>query len=174
MVTINDIKDFHLDSAPQIALLETLEVSHSTWDKPIRIVTNHADGLSARNELGQYVVYDFAPLLINKGETTDNLEQNLKITLGDLGEIVPPLIAKIRQANSDEYPQVIYRAYAYDAGSMVLAKETPIDVIKGLYVTSMSRDHQATTFEAKTPDKNTVKTGRTYNLNDYPDLKGLL
>ena len=80
MVTINDIKDFHLDSAPQIALLETLEVSHSTWDKPIRIVTNHSDGLSARNELGQYVVYDFAPLLINKGEATDNLEQNLKIT----------------------------------------------------------------------------------------------
>lgn len=174
MPTINDIKDFHLDSSPSIALLETLEVSHSTWDKPIRIVTNHADGLTARNELGQYVVYQFAPLLINKGMTTDNLDQNLKITLGDLGEIVPPLIDKIRQAESDELPQVVYRAYAYDAGSMTLAKETPIDIIRGLVVSSMSRDSQATTFEAKTSDKNAVKTGRTYNMNDYPDLKGLL
>ena len=174
MPTINDIKDFHLDSTPQIALLETLEVSHSAWATPIRIVTNHADGLSARNELGQFVNYQFAPLLVTKGTTTDNLDQNLKITLGDLGEIIPPLIDAIRAANSDEYPQVTYRAYAYDAGSMLLAKETPIDVIKGLVVTAMSRDSQATSFEAKTIDKNSVKTGRTYNLNDYPDLKGLL
>ena len=174
MPTINDIKDFHLDSAPQIALLETLEVSHSAWAAPIRIVTNHADGLIARNELGQFVNYQFAPLLVTKGTTTDNLDQNLKITLGDLGEIVPPLIDAIRAANSDEYPQVVYRAYAYDAGAMALAKETPIDVIDGLVVTAMSRDSQATTFEAKTIDKNSVKTGRTYNLNDYPDLKGLL
>ena len=85
MITINDIKDFHLDSAPQIALLETLEVNHSVWPNPIRIVTNHADGLSARNEFGQYVTYQFAPLLINKGTTTDNLEQNLKNYLGRFG-----------------------------------------------------------------------------------------
>jgi hypothetical protein len=38
----------------------------------------------------------------------------------------------------------------------------------------MSRDAQATTFEARTSDKNTLKTGRVYTLADYPDLKGLL
>lgn len=174
MPSIDDIKTFHLDSSPAIALLETIEINHSAWDKPIRIVTNHADGLSARNELGQYVVYDFAPLLISKGETSDNLDQSLKITLGDLGEVVPPLIDKIRQQDSDESPQVTYRAYVFDAGAMQLVKETPIDIIKGLTITSMSRDVNATTFEAKTEDKNTLKTGRIYNSNDYPDLKGLL
>lgn len=174
MPNINDIKAFHLDSSPAIALLETLEVSHSTWDKPIRIVTNHADGLTARNERGQYVVYQFAPLLIGKGDTSDNLDQSLKITLGDLGEIVPPLIDSIRNADSDELPEVTYRAYAFDAASMTLAKETPIDVIGGLVVTSMSRDTHATTFEAKTADKNILRTGRIYTINDYPDLKGLL
>lgn len=174
MPTINDIKDFHLDSSPSIALLETLEINHSTWQKPIRIVTNHADGLTARNEYGQYIVYQFAPLLINKGSTSDNLDQKLQITLGDLGEIIPPLIESIRQADSDEAPQVIYRAYAFDVGSMSLAKETPINIIKGLAISTMSRDYQATTFEAKTEDKNTVKTGRIYNMNDYPDFKGLL
>lgn len=173
-MNINDIKDFHLDSSPSVALLETLEINHGTWSKPIRIVTNHADGLTARNELGQYIVYQFAPVLINKGTTSDNLDQKLQITLGDLGEIIPPLIELIRQANSDEAPQVIYRAYAFDVGSMSLAKETPINIIKGLMISTMSRDYQATTFEAKTEDKNTVKTGRIYNMNDYPDLRGLL
>lgn len=173
-MNIDDIKSFHLDSTPSIALLETLEVSHSTWEKPIRVVTNHADGLTARNELGQYVTYQFAPLLIGKGETSDNLDQNLKITLGDLGETIPPLIDKIRIADSDELPQVVYRAYAFDASAMMLAKETPIDIIKGLVVTTMSRDAHATTFEAKTADKNMLKTGRIYTIYDYPDLKGLL
>ena len=173
-VTINDIKDLHLDSSPSIAALETLEISHSLWPKPIRIVTNHADGIDAMLETGEVVNFEFAPLLINKGTTSDDLDQNLNITLGDLGEIVPPLIKQIRASDSDEYPQVIYRQYAYDVASMSFAKDKPIDIIKGLFVEQMSRDHQATTFEAKTPDKNTVATGRSYTPEDYPDLKGLL
>lgn len=174
MVTIDDIKDLHLDSSPSIASLETLEVSHSLWPKPVRIVTNHADGIDAMLETGEMANFEFAPLLINKGMTSDDLDQNLNITLGDLGEIVPPLIKQIRASESDEHPQVIYRQYAFDASAMVFAKAKPIDIMKGLYVEQMSRDHQATTFDAKTSDKNTVSTGRPYTIVAYPDLKGLL
>lgn len=172
-VTIDDIKDFHLDSAPSIAPLETLEISHSMWPEPIRIVTNHEEGVDAMLETGEIVRFDFAPLLINKGKTSDDLDQNLGITLGDLGEIVPPLIKQVREAASDEYPKVIYREYAYDVSTMTFAKEKPMDIMKGLFVEQMSRDHQATTFDAKTPDKNTVKTGRPYSPNYYLDLKAL-
>lgn len=174
MVTINDIKDLHLDSSPSIASLETLEVSHSLWPTPIRIVTNHEDGVDAMLETGEVVNFEFAPLLINRGKTSDDLDQSFNITLGDLGEIVPPLIKQIRASESDEYPAVIYRAYAFDTASMTFAKDKPIDISKGLFVEQMSRDHQATTFDAKTPDKNTVKTGRPMTPHEYPDLKGLL
>ena len=57
---------------------------------------------------------------------------------------------------------------------MTFAKDKPIDVVKGLFIEQMSRDHQATTFDAKTPDKNTVATGRPYSPEEYPDLKALL
>lgn len=174
MVTIDDIKDLHLDSSPSIALLETLEIRHSLWPNPIRIVTNHEDGVDAMLETGEVVNFEFAPLLINKGKTSDDLDQVFNITLGDLGEIVPPLIKQIRASDSDEYPQVIYRAYAFDTASMTFAKEKPIDITKGLFVEQMSRDHQATTFDAKTPDKNTVATGRPYTPNYYLDLKALV
>ena len=174
MITIDDIKDFHLDSSPSIASLETLEVTHSLWPTPIRIVTNHEDGVEATLETGETVYFEFAPLLINNGTTSDDLDQNLNITLGDLGEIVPPLIKQIRASDSDEYPQVTYRAFAFDTSSMTFAKDKPVDIKKGLFVEQMSRDHQATTFDAKTPDKNTVKTGRPYSPDYYTDLKGLL
>lgn len=173
MVTINDIKDVHLDCSPSIAVLETLEVSHSEWSNPIRIVTNHADGVDAMLETGEVVHFEFAPLLINTGTTSDDLDQSLSITLGDLGEIVPPLIKQIRASDSDEHPQVVNRQYAYDVTTMSFAKDKPIDIKRGLFVEQMSRDHQATTFDAKTPDKNTVATGRPYSPNYYTDLKAL-
>lgn len=173
-VTINDIKDLHLDSSPSIVPLETLEVTHSLWPTPIRIVTNHADGIDAMLETGEIVNFEFAPLLINKGKTSDDLDQSFNITLGDLGEIVPPLIKQIRASDSDEYPKVNYRAYAYDSSTNTFAKDKPIDTTKGLNIEQMSRDHQATTFDAKTSDKNTVSTGRPYTMQSHPDLAGLL
>ena len=174
MITVDDIKDFHLDSVSSVVLLETLEISHSLWPVPIRIVTNHPDGVTVTLENGKKAVFEFIPLMIQRGNTSDDLDQTLNITVGDLGEIVPPLIQKIREASSDEKPQVIYRSFAFDAASMVLTKPTPIEIIRGLYVAKMNQDYQATTFEAATSGKNSVKTGRTYNFKEYPDLRGLI
>lgn len=173
MPTIHDIKDFHLDSDASIALLETLEISHSLWSQPLRYVTNHADGLNA-NVNGQAVYFEFAPVLVKRGNTSDDLDQSLSITVGDLGEVIPPLIDILRNAASDERPQVTYRAYAFDTTAMQLVRSEPIDIVRGLEVVSMNRDYQATTFDAKAPSKNSVKTGRTYNMRDYPDLKGFI
>ena len=174
MITVDDIKDFHLDSVSSVVLLETLEIIHSLWPAPIRIVTNHPDGVAVTLENGQPAIFEFIPLMIQRGNTSDDLDQTLNITVGDLGEIVPPLIQKIRDASSDEKPQVIYRSFAFDAASMVLTKQTPIEIIRGLSVAKMNQDYQATTFEAATSGKNSVKTGRTYNFEDYPDLRGLI
>ena len=113
-INVDDIKEFHLDSAASVVMLETLEISHSLWPTPIRIVTNHADGVTVTLENDQTAFFEFAPLLIKRGATSDDLDQSLSITLGDLGEIVPPLIKQIREANSDEKPQVTYRSYAFE------------------------------------------------------------
>ena len=174
MITVDNIKDFHLDSVASVVLLETIEINHSLWSEPIRIVTNHPDGISVTLENDQVAFFEFIPLLIKRGNTSDDLDQTLSITVGDLGEVVPPLIQKIRDASSDEKPQVIYRSFAFDAASMILTKQRPIEIIGGMYVAKMNRDYQATTFEAATAGKNSVKTGRTYNFKDFPDLRGLI
>lgn len=173
-ITINDIKDIHLDCSPSIVPLETLEINHSTWPKPIRIVTNHGDGVEALLETGETAFFEFAPLMLDFGTTSDDLDQSINVTLGDLGEIVPPLIKKIRESESDELPEVIYRRYAFDALSMTFAKPEAIETTKGLYIERMNRDHQASTFEAKTPGKNSVVCGRIFDFIEYPDLKALV
>lgn len=173
-ITINDIKDIHLDCSPSIVPLETLEVRHSVWPEPIRIVTNHGDGVDALLESGEMAHFDFAPLLLDFGTTSDDLDQSINVTLGDLGEIIPPLTKKIRESESDELPEVIYRRYAFDASSMTFAKAESINRTKGLYVEQVNRDHQASTFEAKTPGKNSIACLRTYHHTTHPDMMGFL
>ena len=163
---MSNIIEFHLDSSPSVVLLECLEVSHSLWPAPLRYVTNHADGITVIHEDGVSAVYEYMPLQINRGAASDDLDQSLNITIGDLGKIVPKLIHLITSADSEEQPKVIYRSYL----SSDLSK--PVDVVQGLEVETMSQDHQATTFEAVAQRLNSVGTGQIYTVDMFPSLKG--
>ncbi|WGO87973.1 DUF1833 family protein [Acinetobacter pittii] len=163
---MSDIKEFHLDSSPSVVLLECIEVKHSLWPNPLRYVTNNANGITVTHEDSTQAVYEYMPLAIQKGKTSDDLDQSINITIGELGQIVPQLIKIILDANSEEKPQVIYRSYL---SSDLTA---PVDVIYGLEVETMNQDYQACTFEAVAQRLNSVGTGRIYTTDMFPSLKG--
>lgn len=173
-ISVDDIKDFHLDSTSSVVMLETLEINHSQWPQPLRYVINHDAGVTVTLEDNQSATFEFMPLVIKHGNSSDDLDQSLSITVNDLGEVVPPLIRLIRDAATDERPKVIYRSFAFDVATMQLTHPKPIEIIKGLEITKTNRDYQGTTGNATAPTKNSVKTGRIYDLVGYPDLKGLL
>ena len=163
---MTDLTEFHLDSSPAVVLLECIEIKHSLWPNPLRYVTNHADGITVKHEYGLSYDYEFIPLQLKKGGTADNLDQSISITVADLGQVVPQLIKLIRDANSEERPQAIYRAY------MSSNLESPTHIIDGLEIEAMSRDQQATTFDAVAQRLNSVGTGRVYTVDEFPSLKG--
>lgn len=163
---MTDLTEFHLDSSPAVVLLECIEIKHSLWPNPLRYVTNHADGIMVKHEDGLSYDYEFIPLQLKKGGTADNLDQSISITVADLGQVVPQLIKLIRDANSEERPQAIYRAY------MSSNLESPTHIIDGLEIEAMSRDQQATTFDAVAQRLNSVGTGRVYTVDEFPSLKG--
>lgn len=160
------LTEFHLDASPSVVLLECVEIKHSLWSAPLRYVTNHSDGVTVKHENGEAAVYEYMPLQIRRGDTLDNLDQSISITVGDLGEVVPHLIKQIRDADSEERPQVVYRAY------MSSNLDMPTDIVDRLEVEGMSRDHQATTFDAAAQRLNSVGTGRLYTVDEFPGLKG--
>lgn len=161
-----DLTEYYLDSSPSIVLLECIEIKHSLWPAPLRYVTNHSDGVTVKHEDGETAVYEYMPLQIRRGNTADNLDQTLSITVGDLGEVVPQLLKIIGDADSEERPQVIYRAY------MSSNLESPTHIVDGLEVETMSRDPQATTFDVASQRLNSVGTGRLYTVDEFPGLKG--
>lgn len=161
-----DLTEYHLDSSPSVVLLECIEIKHSLWPEPLRYVTNNAYGMTVKHEDGETAVYEYMPLQIRRGNTADNLDQTLSITVGDLGEVVPKLLKIIGDADSEERPQVTYRAY------MSSNLESPTHIVDGLEVETMSRDPQATTFDAAAQRLNSVGTGRLYTVDEFPGLKG--
>lgn len=163
---MSDLDKFHLDATPSAAMLELIEISHPLWPKPLRYVTNHADGVIVKHEDGMVYQYEFMPVQINKGATSDDLDQTLSITVGDLGQVVPQLLKIIRDANNFERPTVVYRAYASNN------LNAPLQVVNGYEVEDRTTDHQATTFNAATKRANSTGSGLFYTVDEFPSLKG--
>ena len=109
---MSDYTEFYLNSDSNIVQLETIELSHSDFTQTYRVVRNATNGITATTEAGASVAFTYYPLAIDAGETRENLDQSFKITLGDLGEILPAELDAVATANGfDEKPVLIYRTY---------------------------------------------------------------
>src|SRR5690606_10491896 len=107
---MSDLDKFHLDASPSAAMLELIEISHPLWPQPLRYVTYHSASVTVKREVDLVYSYECMPVQINKGANSDDLDQTIKITVGDLGQVVPQLLKIIRKADNFERPSVVYRA----------------------------------------------------------------
>lgn len=162
------LEQYHLNSSPSVALLQCIEVKHSLWPAPLRYVMNHGDGVTVRHEDGLSAYYEYMPLDVKRGTTSDNLDQKLSITVGDLGEIVPQLLKRVRVAKTDECPEVVFRQY------FSTNPNSSVETVKELYVTNSSRDMQGSTFDAEAQRLNVVGTGERYTVEMFPSLRGFM
>lgn len=163
---MSELNDFYLDSTPSSGLIECVEISHSLWPQPLRYVTNHAFGVTVKHENGVTTAYEFMPLQLQKGASSNDLDRTLSITVSDLGEVVPQLLKIIRDANSIERPRVIMRSYS----SANL--NAPFSIEDGLEVEDRTSNHEATTFKAATKRANSTGTGMLYTVENFPSLRG--
>lgn len=157
-----------LDSAPAVVLIQCIEIKHSLWSSPLRYVLNDGDGVTVKHEDGVSAFYEYMPLDVRFGSSSDNLDQKLTITIADLGDVVPQLLKTVRAAKTQECPEVIYRQY------MSTNLSAPIDMVSQLYVTKSNRDEQGTTFEAGSPSLNVVGTGEQYTVEMFPSLRSFM
>jgi hypothetical protein len=133
-----------------------------------RIVKNAINGITATLETSSVVDFDYYPLQISRTETRENLDQSLKITVGDLGEILPNELDLIRTADSfDVKPDLIYRIYRSDDLS------EPMDVVK-LKIEGISFKKEGAVLDARSPSLNINRTGEIYSFDRFPMLRGFL
>lgn len=161
--------EFFLKSKSSVVQLETLEISHPDFTKTYRIVRNAVEGARVTLEDGRLVSFDYYPLQIENAGVRDDLDQSIKINLGDLGEVLPKELDEV--SSNDGFgikPTVVYRTYRSDDLSRPLFGPVVLEV------SSFAFNREGSSFEAKAPSLNINKTGELYKLDRFPMLRGFL
>lgn len=149
--------------------LECVEITHPSFSRGYRFVRNHADGVRVRHENGYYYDYEYLPLTIQPSQSSDNLLQGFTIGIGDVGEILPYEIQRLRNGSYPNIrPAVNYRVYLTSDLSQ------PLSSVLGLEVTDNQRKKQGAVFKCQAKETNKTSTGVKYTLDRYPMLRTFL
>lgn len=157
--------DYFLNSKSDVIQYETLEISHPNFSKIYRMNRNGPKQLTVTLETSAVVTFERYPLIISKSNSFSNLDNSLRIELGDLGEIVPIELDLIKTANGFlTKPILTYRVYRSD--DLTSPLEGPIV----FEITSFNQIVGGSNFEAKPPSLNVTKTGKIYSIENFPGL----
>lgn len=166
---MTDYVDFFLKSKSSVIQFELLEISHPNFTRTYYIVRNATDGLTVKLETDEVVDFEYYPVKVEIGSSSDDLDQVIVISLGDLGEIVPKEMDAIASADGFGInPTLKYRTYRSDN------LDEPMLGPVLLEVDNFSFNRDGVSFEAKAPSLNVNRTGELYKLDRFPMLRGYL
>lgn len=165
---MSDYSEFFLSSPPETAQLDLLEITHPNFSQTYRLVRNHPEngGVTVMHEgaVGPFA-YTYMPMRIKAIGSTTNLDQELEVTLGDLGLVIPTEIQAITDANGFRTkPLLKYRTYRSDDLT------APIYGPVTLRIDGVTLTKEGCAFRAKSASLNRVRTGETYDLLRFPML----
>lgn len=166
---MTDYTEYFLKSKSSTVAFETFEIYHPNFTQTWRIVRNSVDGLTATTEESEEVFFSYYPCRIENAGVRDDLDQSIKIVMGDLGEILPVEIDEISSANAFHIkPTVKYRVFRSDNLTQPMFGPVLLEIANFAF------NREGATFEAKAPSLNVFKTGEIYSLDRFPTLRGFL
>lgn len=159
--------EFYLNSASSIVKLDVLTISHPNFTQVFNIVRNAIAGVTVMLETGAIVAFEYYPLQITPTGSDTDLDQVLKCTLGDLGQLLPQQLDAVRTAGTFKIkPKLVYRQYRSDDLTL------PIEGPDAFTIDSIAFDGKGATFQASAPRVNLTGTGQRYTFDRFPMLRG--
>lgn len=162
--------DFFLNAPSHVAQLETFEISHPGFSKTYRVVRNAVKGLTATLETGGAAVFEYYPMKVSPQSSRDDLDYELSLTFGDLGEILPQELDNVMNYSNglNIRPTVKYRVYRSDD------LRAPLYGPITLEVEAFTFNKDGASFDAKAVGINVTRTGEVFSLSRFPALRGFL
>ena len=158
---MDDYTSFFLNNHGGAVVLECLEITHPSFNEPVRFIKNDTDGVIAEGQS-----YEYQPMSIKRNNVSNDLEQQLSITLADMEDHFFKQV--INTMDSNTRPSVVFKLFSDQD------LEAPLMTMQKLEIASLSKDSAGlATFDAQAPELNSVKTGRIYTLEDFPLLRGI-
>jgi hypothetical protein len=169
-MSATDYVSFFLNSPSSVVNLETLEISHPSFSQTYWIVRNAIYGITATLEDGTTQAFTYYPLGIKRAAATDDLDQVLNITLGDLGEMIPQEIDRCYAAGTMQTrPSCVFRSFRSDK-----LTGGPMDGPYTFEITTLGLVAEGANITASAPRLNLNMTGESYRMDRFPSLRGFL
>jgi hypothetical protein len=122
--------------------------------------------------------YQYLPMQIKTLGASSSLDQQMEITIGDVGSILPTEISLIAAANGFQTkPTLVYREYRSDEFTMIDGDPVYFGPMFGpftLEVNALAFNSQGCVFTAKPPQFNRTRTGEIYDIGRFPMLAGFV
>lgn len=152
---------FFLNAAGSAAPIDCIHISHPTFE--FFFQSFDEDGFTITHEDGARAGYEYMPMQIDGMNVNSDLDQIVKMTINDFDD---QLIRKYESLTDND--PVLFRRRIYRDDNL----DYPMITIQVLHIVSMSKDSKGNvTFEAKAPELNSNKTGKTYTNEDFPMMR---
>lgn len=146
-----------------------MSLHHPRFSRTWHLVRNAVAGVTVTAPSGEAVTFSYCPMRISTGAVSDDLDYELTVELGDVGEIVAPELAAIADGDAwAQMPALAYMVYRSDDLSQ------PIFGPIGLQVKKFTLTREGAAFTAVPPTLSMHGTGEIYSLDRFPMLRGLL
>lgn len=166
---MSNYTEFFLNSKASVVELDCFEISHSSFSQTYYLVRNSTLAITVTHENATEHEYLCAPMKVTFDKLRDDLDQIINIQFGDLGEIIPIELKRVRIDDKfKEYPKVVYRTYRSD----VLTE--PLYGPARLELAEASLTRMGSLLKIQAPSLNTNRTGENYRIARFPMLIGLV
>ena len=146
--------------------VECIDIIHPSFTKHYRFTRNATKGVRIKTEDGYWRDYEYLPMSIKPGTSADDLQQSFTIGIGDVGEIMPRELDRLRKGSYPQVrPTVNYRVY------LTSDLSEPSLSVRGLEVTDNQQKKEGAVFACKARELNKNSTGITFNYSDFAALR---
>lgn len=146
--------------------VECIDIIHPSFTKHYRFARNATKGVRIKTEDGYWRDYKYLPMSIKPGTSADDLQQSFTIGIGDVGEIMPRELDRLRKGSYPQVrPTVNYRVY------LTSDLSEPSLSVRGLEVTDNQQKKEGAVFACKARELNKNSTGITFNYSDFAALR---
>jgi hypothetical protein len=173
------ISEFFFAAHPSVIQLQCIELIHPNFSGTYRFQRQAKAGIKVtyEDDSGPFN-YGYLPMQIKTLGATSSLDQQMEITLGDVGTILPSEIALIAAANGFQTkPTLVYREYRSDEFTIIDDDPVYFGPMFGpftLEVNALAFNKQGCVFTAKPPQFNRTRTGELYDVGRFPMLAGFV
>ena len=149
-------------------MVQTIELSHPNFSQTYALQNVSYSPITVTTESGSLVCQP-CPMDIKRLNSSADLEQNLSVTIGDVGTIISEEILRVMKADGNlTKPTCKYRAYSSkDLATIVLGTFV-------LEVQDITPTEEGSVLNIAPTNLNAAGTGELYDDTEIPMLKGFI